>query len=258
MLPRVDLPEPLGPMIACTSPAFTVRSRPRRIGGRSVARSFAAGRTCNPSTRKSVFTSAILRPFPNYPYRHRRNHFCMSTARGQAQRNGFATRAFAVTPARSSLTHATTLRPDVPDRWYHLMNRGADRQDVFSNDVDLVRVRELARRRRSVASASRSTRYCLMTNHFHLSLHCPIGGLSTSCSRRTSVHAVLQRALPSATVHCSVDASTRSTSRRTNSWPGCGRYVHRNPLAFVPTSRSRPIGGRARRLPRAAAAPPTG
>src|SRR6478609_7824064 len=28
---RVLLPEPLGPMMACTSPAFTVRSIPRRI-----------------------------------------------------------------------------------------------------------------------------------------------------------------------------------------------------------------------------------
>ena len=78
VLPRVDLPEPLGPMMACTSPAFTVRSRPLRISGRSVARSFAAGRTCSPSTRNSVLvvlsvTAQFYVPVPNYPYRHRRN-----------------------------------------------------------------------------------------------------------------------------------------------------------------------------------------
>ena len=32
---RVDLPEPLGPMIAWVSPCRTVRSTPRRISSRS-------------------------------------------------------------------------------------------------------------------------------------------------------------------------------------------------------------------------------
>ena len=35
------------------------------------------------------------------------------------------------------------------------------------------------------------------------------------------------------TARCSADGSARSTSRRTNSWLGSARYVHRNPLVFV-------------------------
>ena len=39
-------------------------------------------------------------------------------------------------------------------------------------------------------------------------------------SARTSVHAVATTSAIGVTVHCSVDDSTRSTSRRTNNWPG--------------------------------------
>src|ERR1700682_4226102 len=50
----VDLPEPFGPMIACTSPGFTVRDSPWRISRSST-------RTCR------FFTSSndILISFPN-------------------------------------------------------------------------------------------------------------------------------------------------------------------------------------------------
>ena len=40
---RVDLPEPFGPMIACTSPELTVRSTPRRI---SLAPASVSTETC--------------------------------------------------------------------------------------------------------------------------------------------------------------------------------------------------------------------
>src|SRR5829696_4404967 len=54
---RVDLPEPLGPMRAWTSPSRTVRSTPRRISARSpLAGSSAA--TWSPSTANSGGTTA--------------------------------------------------------------------------------------------------------------------------------------------------------------------------------------------------------
>ncbi len=124
------------------------------------------------------------------------------------------------------------LRPDVPNRWYHLMNRGADRQDIFSNDVDLVQFEGLladAVDRFGIEIHA----YCLMTNHFHLVVHCPIGGLSRamqSVERRytQSYNERYRRDGPlfRGRFH-SVDITTNEQLARLT------RYVHRNPLAFV-------------------------
>ena len=95
--------------------------------------------------------------------------------------------------------------------------------------------------------------YCLMTNHFHLVVHCPIGGLSRamqSVERRytQSYNERYRRDGPlfRGRFH-SVDITTNEQLARLT------RYVHRNPLAFVS---HRVAGGLSvvelRRLPRAA------
>ncbi len=148
------------------------------------------------------------------------------------------------------------LRPDVPDGWYHVMNRGADRQDIFSDDVDLVQFESLladAVDRFGVEIHA----YCLMTNHFHLVVHCPIGGLSRamqSVERRYtqsyneryrrdgplfrgrfhSVDVDDERAAGSA--HAATSTATPSPSSRPSRW--------------------RPIGGRATASTSGAAAAP--
>jgi putative transposase len=70
-----------------------------------------------------------------------------------------------------------TSRPNAPGSWHHVMNRGADRQDVFFADDDFHKFEWLL----GDAMAAHCVEvhaYCLMTNHFHLLLHCPIAGLS--------------------------------------------------------------------------------
>src|SRR5215213_3514916 len=51
---RVDLPEPLGPMMACTSPGATARSTPSRISSPP-----SAGRARRPSMRNSSLTGPV-------------------------------------------------------------------------------------------------------------------------------------------------------------------------------------------------------
>ncbi len=71
------LPEPLGPMMACTSPAPTVRSRPRRIGSgshRETELASTTGATQRSSTRNSSLARRSLRAAAgNYPYRRSAN-----------------------------------------------------------------------------------------------------------------------------------------------------------------------------------------
>ncbi|MGK0274416.1 MAG: REP element-mobilizing transposase RayT [Ilumatobacter sp.] len=68
-------------------------------------------------------------------------------------------------------------RVDIEGGWYHVMNRGVNRQMVFFDDADRVefgRLLGVIHERFGV----RVIAYCLMTNHYHLVLHCPEGGLS--------------------------------------------------------------------------------
>ena len=62
-------------------------------------------------------------------------------------------------------------RSDVEDGWHHLMNRGAAGQATFSCDpdrVDFGRLLGVGHERFGVEVHA----YCLMTNHFHLLVHC--------------------------------------------------------------------------------------
>lgn len=68
-------------------------------------------------------------------------------------------------------------RIDVDDGWYHVMNRGASHQRTFLCDADRVefgRLLGVGHERFGVEVHA----YCLMSNHFHLLVHCPTGGLS--------------------------------------------------------------------------------
>ena len=61
-LASVLLPDPLGPMIACTSPVFTVQRQPTQDLGRR-ASSVSAGRACRSSIRKSSVTAPVYFPY---------------------------------------------------------------------------------------------------------------------------------------------------------------------------------------------------
>ena len=79
-------------------------------------------------------------------------------------------------------------RTDRQDGWHHVVNRGVARMATFHDDADRVefgRLLAVGHDRFGVEVHA----YCLMTNHFHLVLHCPDGGLSEYMQLLTSVHA---------------------------------------------------------------------
>ncbi len=112
------------------------------------------------------------------------------------------------------------------------MNRGADRQDVFVHDSDY-RKFEWLLGDAAQACAVEVHGYCLMTNHFHLLLHCPTAGLSEVMQSVQFRYAqwfnqrygrdgpVFRGRFRSVLV--TTDAQLVQTSR----------YIHRNPLSFV-------------------------
>ena len=68
-------------------------------------------------------------------------------------------------------------RIDIEGGWYHVMNRGIARQATFFEDADRIefgRLLGVGHERFGVEVHA----YCLMSNHYHLLLHCPDAGLS--------------------------------------------------------------------------------
>ncbi len=64
VLARVLLPDPLGPMMACDSPALTVSDSPRRmsspVAGSLAADSMTAGLACRSSMRNSSLAAVVM------------------------------------------------------------------------------------------------------------------------------------------------------------------------------------------------------
>jgi REP element-mobilizing transposase RayT len=77
---------------------------------------------------------------------------------------------------------ARRIRDLSTSEWFHVFNRGADRQDVFSGDGDYLLFEQLLDE--SVDRfALQLHAYALMSNHFHLLVHAPEGQLSEAMQR---------------------------------------------------------------------------
>ena len=75
---------------------------------------------------------------------------------------------------------ARPLRVNIPDGWYHCMNRGLERRAIFADDrdcrhfVDLLG--EIVDRFRVRVHA-----YCLLGNHYHTIIQTPDANLGNRC-----------------------------------------------------------------------------
>ncbi len=72
---------------------------------------------------------------------------------------------------------ARPLRIEYPGAYYHVINRGLERRDIFKNNKDyeyfLLLLNKLSLKYNLIVHS-----YCLMTNHYHLYLETPNGNLS--------------------------------------------------------------------------------
>lgn len=112
------------------------------------------------------------------------------------------------------------------------MSRGADRQDIFSDDHDRSHFEQL------LGEATESyavgvNAHCLMSNHFHLLVHCRDVDLSAAMQLVCGNHARAynQRHGRSGTLFGDRFKSVPITSE--DQLLAVARYIHRNPLDFV-------------------------
>jgi len=124
---------------------------------------------------------------------------------------------------------ARPLRIEFPGAWYHVMNRGASRQAIFTADEQRERFLSLLADTAERFNAEWHA-YCLMDTHYHLLLRTPEGnlqrimrhvnGLYTQYhNRMTGRDGPLFRGRYKAVL---VDAEAY--------WVQLSRYIHRNPL----------------------------
>jgi putative transposase len=76
------------------------------------------------------------------------------------------------------------LRLEYPGAWYHVMNRGRRREDVFLARHDYEAFIQVLRETADAWNLKVSA-YCLMSNHYHLLVHTPDGNLSR-CMRHVN------------------------------------------------------------------------
>jgi putative transposase len=124
------------------------------------------------------------------------------------------------------------LRIEQDEAWYHVINRGAARQTIFFEErdrVDFERLLGIAHERFGLVVHS----YCLMTNHYHLLLDVPCGGLSPAMQLIGSnfVRHVNQRQGRDGPLFRDRFYSKPVTDDAYLTT--VVRYIHRNPLAFV-------------------------
>ena len=126
-------------------------------------------------------------------------------------------------------------RPDVPGSWYHVMNRGADRQDIFGHDRDFGRFEDLLAQSTQIGGIQIHA-WCLMTNHFHLLVHCPDGGLSDAMQalQRQYTQWYNSRYRRDGPLYRGRFHSVEIVTDE--QLVTAGRYIHRNPIALMPAA----------------------
>jgi putative transposase len=118
------------------------------------------------------------------------------------------------------------------DSWHHVTLRGADRQDVFTDDRDRLHVEHLLGEiddRFGVETHA----YCFMSNHLHLLEHCTVGQLSEAIQYAASNYASRYNWRHDRSGPLFGGRFHSTTIESDEQLLQTSRYIHRNPLAFV-------------------------
>jgi REP element-mobilizing transposase RayT len=118
------------------------------------------------------------------------------------------------------------------DSWHHVTLRGADRQDVFTDDCDRLHAEHLLG---EIADrfGVETHAYCFMSNHLHLLEHCTDGRLSEALQYASSVYASRYNWRHGRTGPLFGGRFHSTTIESTEQLLQTSRYIHRNPLAFL-------------------------
>jgi REP element-mobilizing transposase RayT len=127
-------------------------------------------------------------------------------------------------------------RNDHEGAWSHVMNRGSDRQDIFSDHIDhrryLTLVGDAVERGLIEVHA-----HCEMTNHFHQLVRSPTGELSVAMHRIQSEFARWYNERHGRTGPLFTSRFTSVPITTDDQLLTVARYIHRNPLVIVEAHR---------------------
>lgn len=82
---------------------------------------------------------------------------------------------------------ARPLRIEFPGAWYHVMNRGLGRRQIFQSDDDRQRFLDLLGETFQIFQIEIHA-YSLMDNHYHLLVHTPLGGLGRAMRHLNGIY----------------------------------------------------------------------
>ena len=125
-----------------------------------------------------------------------------------------------------------------PGLWYHVVNRGGSRRPIFLDDrdrVEFLRLLDVVHERFGV----RVHAYCLMTNHYHLFVECPDGGISDAMHLIGSVYVRHANERAGRDGPLFTDRFYAKPVTEDAYVLRLVRYIHQNPLAFLPPDRLR-------------------
>lgn len=80
------------------------------------------------------------------------------------------------------------LRIEYPGAWYHVMNRGRRREEIYTERNDYRLFIEILKESAELFNIKIAA-YCLMPNHYHLLLHTPDGNLSKGMRQINGIYA---------------------------------------------------------------------
>jgi putative transposase len=127
---------------------------------------------------------------------------------------------------------ARPLRLIAPDSWQHLTHRGADRQDIFSDDRDRLHYEFLLGELEGRCGVEVHA-YCLMTNHVHGLVHCVDADLSGAMQYLASTYAGRYNRRHERTGPLFGGRFHATPVESDEQLLAAGRYVHRNALSIV-------------------------
>jgi REP element-mobilizing transposase RayT len=129
---------------------------------------------------------------------------------------------------------ARPLRLIAPDSWQHLTHRGADRQDIFSDDRDRLHYEFLLGELEGRFGVEVHA-YCLMTNHVHALVHCVDADLSGAMQYVASTYASRYNRRHERTGPLFGGRFHATAVDSDEQLLAASRYIHRNPISFVST-----------------------
>ncbi len=128
------------------------------------------------------------------------------------------------------MTRVARRQQQAPGSYYHVMNRGHNRECVFRDDADHQSFLDLLERYRQRFSI-RLFHYCLMSNHFHLLLRCEHPQVLSACMGgllRAYVHYFHRRY--GFVGHLWQGRFKSPAVAAERYFLSCGRYIERNPV----------------------------